>query len=165
MSHTRIIKSKNLNRKHPSKQTPPDLPETDNQQPEHEQETLLETDPPNVPETDNQESETEKETPLEAYPHDLPEKDNQEPEPEQGTQPSQDTSENLSKLVGHIELHGVADFKQELSEKIMTPRFLVVRLQKYPNLLKRFQEGTVQPTKLRSQFSRLCQIKKKGEQK
>ena len=142
----------------PLETDPPDVPEKDNQEPEHEQETPLETDPSDVPETSNQEPETEKETPLEAHTHDVPENDNQEPQPEQGTQPSQDTSENSSKLVGHIEFQSVAEFKQELSEKVMTPRFLVVCLQKYPNLLKRFQEGTVRPTKLRSQFSRLCQI-------
>ena len=73
----------------------------------------------------------------------------------------EDTFEKLSKLVGHTELQTVGDFKQEFTEQSMQPRFLVVHVQKYPNLLKRFQEGTVQPTKLRSQFSRLCQIKKK----
>ena len=70
-------------------------------------------------------------------------KDNEEAQPEQGTEPLQDSSENSSKLVGHIELHSVDEFKKELEEKVVTPRFLVVCLPKYPNLLKRFQEGTV----------------------
>ena len=122
----------------PEQETPlridsPDVPETDNQEPEHEQETPLKTDPPDVPETDNQEPETEKETHLEAHSHDVPEKDNQEPKPERGTQPSQDTSENSSKLVGNIELQSVAEFKQKLSEKIMTPRFFWLYI--YRNIL------------------------------
>ena len=64
--------------------------------------------------------------------------------------------------MGHIELQSVDDFKKELEEKVVTPRFLVVRLPRYPNLLKRYQEGSVQPIKRRSEFSRLSQIKKRN---
>ena len=82
-------------------------------------------------------------------------------QPEHETEPSQDSAENLSRLVGHIELQSVDEFKKELEEKVVTPRFLVVHLPRYPNLLKRYQEGSVRPSKGRSQFSRLSQIKKK----
>ena len=54
------------------------------------------------------------------------------------------------------------NLKKELEEKVVTPRFLVVCLPRYPNLLKRYQEGSVQPSKRRSQFSRLSQIKKRN---
>ena len=75
MSKTQVIKSKKLNMKHPSKQTPPEVPEKGNKEKEDEHETPLETDPLHVPETDTLEQETEKETPLEESPHDVPEKD------------------------------------------------------------------------------------------
>ena len=122
----------------PLKTDPLHVPEKDNQEKEHEHETLLETDPFHVPETDNQEQETEKQTPCEENLHDVPKKDNEEAQPEQGTEPLHNSAEN-SKLVGHIELHSVDEFKIELEEKVVTPRFLVACLPKYPNLLKRFR--------------------------
>ena len=120
---------------------PPKVPEKDNKENEHE--TPLETDPIHVPERETQAQETEKETPREESKDDVPEKNNEEAQPVHESEPSQDSAENLSRLVGHIELQSVDDFKKELEEKVMTPRFLVVRLPRYPNLLKRYQEGSV----------------------
>ena len=120
----------------PLKADPPEVPQKCSKDKKDEHETQLETDPLHVPETDTQEQETENETPREESPHDVPEKDNQEAQPEHGTEPSQDSAENSPKLVGHIELLSVDEFKKELAEKVMTPKFLVVRLPKYPNLLK-----------------------------
>ena len=115
-----------------------------------------------MPDRETQAQETEKETPREESKDDVPEKNNEEAQPVHESEPSQDSAENSSRIVGHIELQSVDDFKKELEEKVMTPRFLVVRLPRYPNLLKRYQEGSVQQIKRRSQFSRLSQIKKRN---
>ena len=109
----------------------------------NEHETLLETDPTHVPKRETQSQETDKETPQEESQDDVPNKNNEEAQPVCESEPSQDSTENSSRLVGHIELQSVDDFKKELEEKVVTPRFLVVHLPRYSNLLKRYQEGSV----------------------
>ena len=141
---------------------PPKAPEKENKEKEDEHEIPLETDHTHVPDIETQAQETEKETPREESKDDVPKKNNEEAQPVCESEPSQDSAENSSRIVGHIELQSVDDFKKELEEKVVTPRFLMVHLPRYPNLLKRYQEGSVQPIKRRSQFSRLSEIKKRN---
>ena len=64
-------------------------------------------------------------------------------------------------LIGHIEMQNVDAFKKEHMEQSMCQRLLVVRIKKYPNLLKRYQEGNIYEPKYHPDFQRLCQIKRK----
>ena len=63
------------------------------------------------------------------------------------------------KLIGHIEMQNVDDFKKEYMEQSMCNRLLVVRIKKYPNLLKRYQEGNIHEPMYHPDFQRLCQIR------
>ena len=66
------------------------------------------------------------------------------------------------RVIGHIEVQNVSDFKKEQMQKNLCPKLLVVRVQKYPNLLKRYKEGKVVEPKHRTRLRRLCQIKRKN---
>ena len=64
-------------------------------------------------------------------------------------------------LIVHIEMQTVDEFKKKYMEQSMCNRLLVVRIKKYPNLLKRYQEGNVHEPKYCPDFKRLCQIRRK----
>ena len=64
-------------------------------------------------------------------------------------------------VIGHIEVQNVSDFKKEEIQKNVCPKLLVVRVQKYVNLLKRYQEGKVVQPKHHTRLRRLSQIKRK----
>ena len=64
-------------------------------------------------------------------------------------------------LVGHVELTSAEQFRQEMEDKKIRPRLLAVRIKRYPNLLKRYQEGNVTELKVRPQIQRLSKIRKK----
>ena len=77
-------------------------------------------------------------------------------EPEQEKKSDQD-SEVKPQVIGHIHIQSNEDFEKECIEK---PKLLVVHIKRYPNLLKRYQEGNVVEWKSRPSFKRLTQIKK-----
>ena len=66
-----------------------------------------------MPDRETQAQETEKETPREESKDDVPKKNNEEAQTVCESEPSQDSAENLSRTVGHIELQSVDDFKKE----------------------------------------------------
>ena len=72
-----------------------------------------------------------------------------------------DTVESKPVLVGHVELTSAEQFWQEMEDKKIRPRLLAVRIKRYPNLLKRYQEGNVTELKVRPQIQRLSKIHKK----
>ena len=60
-------------------------------------------------------------------------------------------------VIGHLKIQSHKDFEQECIQK---PKLLVVRMERYPNLLKRYQEGNVVERKSRPSFKHLTQIRK-----
>ena len=63
-------------------------------------------------------------------------------------------------IIGHVELNTQAAYEKEMQEKFGA-KFLVVRVKKHVNLLKRFQEGNVKVSPQKSAMHRLCKIKTK----
>ena len=72
-----------------------------------------------------------------------------------------DTVESKPLLVGHVELTSAEQFRQEMKDKQVRSRLLAVRIKRYPNLLKRYQEGNVTDIKIKPQIQRLSKICKK----
>ncbi|MCG8624875.1 MAG: hypothetical protein MJE68_23110, partial [Proteobacteria bacterium] len=68
-----------------------------------------------------------------------------------------DTSDVKPQVIGHLKIQSHKDFEQECIQK---PKLLVVRMERYPNLLKRYQEGNVVERKSRPSFKHLTQIRK-----
>lgn len=66
-----------------------------------------------------------------------------------------------SRLIGHVEYTSEEDFRKENISRLKMSRLLVVSIKKYPNLLKRHQEGNVTIREMRPQHQRLCKIRKR----